>query len=52
VLAAGERPNERIVDVQWMTPHLQSLGAVDLPRDEFLDRSARAQELAPPPAFA
>jgi leucyl/phenylalanyl-tRNA---protein transferase len=52
VLASGERPQERIVDVQWMTPHLQSLGAVDLPRHEFLDRAARAQTLAPPPAFA
>ena len=52
VLASGERPSERIVDVQWMTPHLQSLGAVDLARDEFLERSARAQILAAPPAFA
>jgi leucyl/phenylalanyl-tRNA--protein transferase len=52
VLGAGERPNERIVDVQWMTPYLQSLGAVDLARDEFLDQAARAQGLAPPPAFA
>ena len=52
VLAGGERPDERIVDVQWMTPHLQSLGAVDLPRHEFLDRAAHAQTLAPPPAFA
>jgi leucyl/phenylalanyl-tRNA--protein transferase len=52
VLAAGERPDERIIDVQWMTPHLQGLGAVDLPRGEFLERSRRAQELALPPAFA
>jgi leucyl/phenylalanyl-tRNA--protein transferase len=25
-----------LFDVQWMTPHLESLGAVDLDRDEYL----------------
>src|SRR4051794_22552738 len=27
-----------LLDVQWTTPHLVSLGAVDLPRDEYLRR--------------
>ena len=29
-----------LFDVQWTTPHLISLGAVDLPRDEYLRRLA------------
>jgi len=31
-----------LLDVQWMTPHLRSLGAVDLPRTEYLARLDRA----------
>ena len=31
-----------LFDVQWMTPHLESLGAVDLPRSEYLNRLADA----------
>jgi len=31
-----------LFDVQWTTPHLTSLGAVDLPRDEYLRRLASA----------
>jgi leucyl/phenylalanyl-tRNA--protein transferase len=27
-----------LLDVQWTTPHLVSLGAVDITRDEYLDR--------------
>ena len=26
-----------LLDVQWMTPHLRSLGAVELSRSEYLD---------------
>jgi leucyl/phenylalanyl-tRNA--protein transferase len=48
----GTHASERIIDVQWMTPHLQRLGAIDVPRAEFLERSARAQRLDPPPRFA
>jgi leucyl/phenylalanyl-tRNA--protein transferase len=40
----------RIVDVQWATDHLRSLGVVSIPREEYLDRLAVAVEL-PPPAF-
>lgn len=42
----------RVLDVQWMTPHLASLGAVDVPRDEYVRRVAAAVELPPPPGFA
>lgn len=33
-----------LLDVQWTTPHLASLGVVDMPRDEYLARLARAIE--------
>ena len=39
-----------LLDVQWMTPHLRSLGAVDIPRREYLDRlddAVRAGSAAP-----
>ena len=31
-----------LLDVQWTTPHLVSLGAIDVPRDEYLDLLAAA----------
>lgn len=31
-----------LLDVQWTTPHLVSLGAVDIPRTEYLQRLAQA----------
>lgn len=31
-----------LFDVQWTTPHLRSLGAVDVPRADYLDRLAAA----------
>lgn len=42
----------RVLDVQWCTPHLASLGAVEVPRATYLEMVARAVELDPPPAFA
>ena len=33
-----------LLDVQWTTPHLVSLGAVEIPRAEYLQRLARAIE--------
>jgi leucyl/phenylalanyl-tRNA--protein transferase len=32
----------RILDVQWTTPHLVSLGAVDVARDRYLEMLAEA----------
>jgi leucyl/phenylalanyl-tRNA--protein transferase len=53
LLAEGAgSPRERLFDVQWTTEHLVSLGAVDLPRPEYLRRLERALELPLPPAFA
>ena len=31
-----------LLDVQWVTPHLASLGAVAIPRVEYLRRLAEA----------
>jgi leucyl/phenylalanyl-tRNA--protein transferase len=41
----------RLVDVQWRTDHLASLGVVDVPRTRYLDLLAGALSLDPPPAF-
>jgi leucyl/phenylalanyl-tRNA--protein transferase len=43
---------ERLLDVQWTTPHLASLGVVDLPRQDYLLRLSRALAAQAPPVFA
>jgi leucyl/phenylalanyl-tRNA--protein transferase len=30
--------NMTLLDVQWLTPHLESLGALEIPRPEYLHR--------------
>jgi leucyl/phenylalanyl-tRNA---protein transferase len=47
--ALAERLGPRaLLDVQWCTPHLSTLGAVEIARPEYLRRLAAALE-APPP---
>jgi leucyl/phenylalanyl-tRNA--protein transferase len=46
LVAAG---GPRLIDVQWTTPHLATLGVRDLPRRDYLAALAVALEL--PPAF-
>jgi len=41
----------RLLDVQWCTPHLQSLGAVEISRADYLVRLQHALTLPPPAAF-
>lgn len=41
----------RLFDVQWLTPHLSSLGAVEVPRADYLRRLDLALHLQPPGAF-
>jgi leucyl/phenylalanyl-tRNA---protein transferase len=41
---------DRLLDVQWVTPHLASLGVVEISRAEYLDRLAAALH-RPPPAW-
>jgi leucyl/phenylalanyl-tRNA--protein transferase len=45
LLALVERladEDARLLDVQWITPHLSSLGAIAIPRDDYLQRLAEA----------
>ena len=38
----------RVLDVQWMTDHLASMGAVDLPREDYVDLLSDAVQLTAP----
>jgi leucyl/phenylalanyl-tRNA--protein transferase len=40
-----------LLDVQWTTPHLASLGAIDVPRARYLELVAAAVELPPITTF-
>lgn len=40
-----------LLDVQWTTPHLASLGAIDIGRGAYLERLGRALEVPLPPIF-
>ena len=40
----------RVIDVQWATDHLRTLGVVSIPREEYLRRLGEALD-APPPTF-
>ncbi|MBC7560604.1 MAG: leucyl/phenylalanyl-tRNA--protein transferase [Dermatophilaceae bacterium] len=41
----------RIIDVQWATPHLTSLGVTEIARGDYLARLERSLPLPLPPAF-
>jgi leucyl/phenylalanyl-tRNA--protein transferase len=41
----------RLLDVQWVTPHLARLGAEEVPRWRYLEMVRRAVELPLPRAF-
>jgi leucyl/phenylalanyl-tRNA--protein transferase len=43
---------ERVLDIQWVTDHLATLGATTLPRKRFLRRLEQALELPLPEAFS
>ena len=51
-LLDDEHAEERLVDTQWVTPHLASLGVTEVPRTAYLARLAAALELPTPAAFA
>jgi leucyl/phenylalanyl-tRNA---protein transferase len=40
-----------VLDVQWSTEHLSSLGAVEITREDYLDRAQRAMGLPAPDGF-
>jgi leucyl/phenylalanyl-tRNA--protein transferase len=43
--------DRRLLDVQWQTPHLASLGVVEVVRTDYLDRLKRALPLPLPAGF-
>lgn len=51
-LLRDEHADERVLDTQWQTPHLASLGVVEVDRHDYLERLATALALPLPAAFA
>ena len=51
-LLTADGDARRLLDVQWATPHLASLGAVEVARPEYLRRLALARSAALPPPWA
>ena len=49
---AGNQPENGLIDVQWLTPHLATLGIIEIPREEYLERSALARLAQIPDAFS
>jgi len=35
-------PTDRLLDVQWVTPHLASLGVIEIAREDYLEQLAQA----------
>lgn len=50
-LLRDEHADRRVLDVQWQTPHLASLGVVRRPRAEYLECLHRCLDTPPPAAF-
>ena len=50
-LLADGHAGQRLLDAQWQTPHLASLGVVEIERTEYLSRLATALALPLPEAF-
>jgi len=42
----------RLLDVQWLTPHLESVGAIEVPRSRYLELLEAALLLPLPDAFS
>jgi len=51
-LAFADHDPRRIIDVQWSTSHLASLGVSELPRSDYIARLERSLQLPLPAAFA
>jgi leucyl/phenylalanyl-tRNA---protein transferase len=50
-LAFADGDTGRLIDVQWATPHLSSLGVTEVARADYLARLERSLPLPLPPAF-
>lgn len=51
-LLSDEYAGRRLLDTQWQTPHLATLGVQEMPRPEYLRHLGHALTLPPPAAFA
>jgi len=51
-LLASEATGPRLIDVQWATPHLESLGVTELARPHYLRRLAELVEVPEPVCFS
>lgn len=51
-LLRDEYAEDRLLDVQWRTPHLASLGVVEVSREAYLRRLGRALNVPSPAVFA
>jgi leucyl/phenylalanyl-tRNA---protein transferase len=51
-LLSGDDVADRLIDVQWKTPHLERLGVVEVERGDYLAMLQRALKLPLPEAFA
>ena len=51
-LLSDEYAADRVLDTQWQTPHLATLGVVEVPRQGYLRRLERALQLPLPHVFA
>ena len=51
VLRSAPSADLRLLDVQWATPHLSSLGVIEIARKEYLVRLRTAITLQTPSAF-
>lgn len=51
LLRAGGQEADRVLDVQWSTEHLASLGVIEMDRTDYLRRLQTALTLPFPPAF-
>lgn len=51
-LLRDDHATHRVLDTQWQTPHLATLGVVEVPRADYLRRLGRALTLPLPAAFA
>jgi leucyl/phenylalanyl-tRNA--protein transferase len=47
-MLSDDRAEDRLLDVQWQTPHLASLGVIELSRRDYLARLRHALTLPPP----
>lgn len=50
-ILSADGDERRILDVQWATDHLASLGAVEIPRADYLERLAIALQAPPSSAW-